>query len=192
MKKILTVALALLMVTGLTACGNAGNNNSSSQGSSTSANSTVDNSQSGESSESSQSGDSSEGSQSGDTAPEAAKLTAKLELISLDDRDPSVLRGVSIAGNQVGSTEFNNRKPALTPTQRAVSGYGCLNTETIRSITTPAPSPTLCPALQTTATFTIPRTRKIPPPLAGEASISIMRSRNPVTTISFSPARARQ
>lgn len=113
MKKILTVALALLMVTGLTACGNAGNNNSSSQGSSTSANSTVDNSQSGESSESSQSGDSSEGSQSGDTAPEAAKLTAKLELISLDDRDPSVLRGVSIAGNQVGSTEFNNRKPAL-------------------------------------------------------------------------------
>jgi len=50
------------------------------------------------------------------TAPaaEGAKLTGKLNLINLDDRDPSVLRGVIIKGNQVGTAEFNSRESSLT------------------------------------------------------------------------------
>ncbi|MBP0989979.1 MAG: hypothetical protein J5874_02230 [Oscillospiraceae bacterium] len=107
MKKLLTVVLALLMIVSLVACGKT-NNNNNSQGSNNSANSTGDNSQSG---------NSSENSQSGNTNPESAKLTGKLNLIELDDRDPSVLRGVVIKGNCAGTGDadgFNERESSLT------------------------------------------------------------------------------
>ena len=46
---------------------------------------------------------------------ESAKLDGKLHLIDLDDRDPSILRGVIITGNQAGTAEgFNGKKSSLT------------------------------------------------------------------------------
>ncbi|MDO4846496.1 MAG: hypothetical protein Q3977_07745, partial [Oscillospiraceae bacterium] len=46
---------------------------------------------------------------------EAAKLTGKLNLIELDDRDPSVLRGVVIKGNHAGTADgFNSKESSLT------------------------------------------------------------------------------
>ncbi|MCR5249233.1 MAG: hypothetical protein K6E50_01355 [Lachnospiraceae bacterium] len=43
-----------------------------------------------------------------------AKLTGKLNLIELDDRDPSVLRGVKTMGNSFGSQEdINGKDPSL-------------------------------------------------------------------------------
>ena len=46
---------------------------------------------------------------------ESAKLDGKLRLIDLDDRDPSILRGVIITGNQAGTAKgFNGKKSSLT------------------------------------------------------------------------------
>ena len=45
---------------------------------------------------------------------ENAKLDGKLYLIELDDRDPSILRGVIIKGNLAGTVEFNGRESSLT------------------------------------------------------------------------------
>ena len=46
---------------------------------------------------------------------ESAKLDGKLHLIDLDDRDPSVLRGVVIKGNQAGTADgFNSKESSLT------------------------------------------------------------------------------
>ena len=43
---------------------------------------------------------------------EAAMIPGKLNFIDLEDRDPSVLRGLSIAGNRAGTSEFNAKDPA--------------------------------------------------------------------------------
>ncbi|MBP3729686.1 MAG: hypothetical protein J6H18_05430 [Lachnospiraceae bacterium] len=114
MKKTLAIVLAFVLVLGLAACGSSGStsqsNNPSSSGnnsSNPSTNSTGDNQPSVN-----ESGNSNT-SQSGNNA-EAAKLTGKLNIINLDDRDPSVLRGVIIKGNQVGTAEFNSRESSLT------------------------------------------------------------------------------
>ena len=111
MKKILTVVLALLMIVSLVACGKT-NNNNSNQGNNNSANSTSDNSQS-ENNSGNESGNSNT-SQSGNNA-EAAKVTGKMNIINLDDRDPSVLRGIIVKGNCAGTADgFNNRESSLT------------------------------------------------------------------------------
>ena len=114
MKKTLAIILAVVLVLGLAACGSSGNtsqsNNPSGSGnnsSNPSTNSTGNDQQSGN-----ESGNSNT-SQSGNNA-EAAKLTGKMSIIDLDDRDPSVLRGVIIKGNQVGTAEFNSRESSLT------------------------------------------------------------------------------
>lgn len=50
-----------------------------------------------------------------ENTPGGAKLTGKLNIINLDDRDPSVLRGVTIKGNCAGTADgFNNRESSLT------------------------------------------------------------------------------
>ena len=55
------------------------------------------------------------GETSGDQTAQPAKLTGKLNLISLDDRDPSVLRGVAISGNCAGTADgFNSKESSLT------------------------------------------------------------------------------
>ncbi len=105
MKKSLILALALLMIVSLAACKG---NDHESTGTNPPASSTGDNQQSGN-----ESGNSNT-SQSGNNA-EAAKLTGKLNLIELDDRDPSVLRGVIIKGLSVGTADgFNGRESSLT------------------------------------------------------------------------------
>ena len=54
------------------------------------------------------------GAQSGYKLTVPAKLTGKLNLIELDDRDPSVLRGIKTLGNCVGSEEgINGKDPSL-------------------------------------------------------------------------------
>ena len=115
MKKTLAIILAVVLVLGLAACGSSGStsqsNNPSSSGNNSSnppASSTGDNQQSGN-----ESGNSNT-SQSGNTA-EPAKLSARINLIDLDDRDPSVLRGVTITGNQAGTADgFNSKESSLT------------------------------------------------------------------------------
>ena len=52
---------------------------------------------------------------SGSQSAEPAKLTGKLELIALEDRDPSVLRGLRIIGNGIGSQDdINGKASSLT------------------------------------------------------------------------------
>ena len=108
MKKILTLTLVLLMLVSMAACGS--NNNSGSNSANPPSNSTGEN----------QPSDNESGSGNGNTSQngnnaEPAKLTGKLNLIDLDDRDPSVLRGVVIKGNFAGSADgFNNKESSLT------------------------------------------------------------------------------
>lgn len=106
MKRILTLTLVLLMLVSMVACGN----NSSGNNSTNTPASSGENHPSGNESGSGN-GDA---SQNGNNA-EAAKLTGKLNLINLDDRDPSVLRGVTIKGNHAGSYDgINGKESSLT------------------------------------------------------------------------------
>ena len=105
MKKILALTLALLVLVSLAACGSCGSSGNNSTNNSAA---TGDDQQSGN-----ESGNGNT-SQSGNTA-EPAKLSARINLINLDDRDPSVLRGVTIKGNCAGTADgFNNRESSLT------------------------------------------------------------------------------
>lgn len=105
MKKLIMIALAIVMIVSLAACKG---NDTGSTGTNPPASSTGDNQQSGN-----ESGNGNT-SQGGNNA-EAAKLTGKLNLIDLDDRDPSVLRGVIIKGNCAGTADgFNGKESSLT------------------------------------------------------------------------------
>lgn len=56
-----------------------------------------------------------DGETSGDQTAQSEKLTGKLNLITLDDRDPSILRGVRIIGNSVGTQDdINGKESSLT------------------------------------------------------------------------------
>jgi len=104
MKKIITIALALLMVVSLVACGIVNNNQSGTN--------TPSNQQGNNASDNQGSNN---GNNQGDNTADETKLTGKLNLINLDDRDPSVLRGVTIEGNCAGTAEgFNNKEKSLT------------------------------------------------------------------------------
>ncbi len=111
MKRILAIVLVLLLLVGLSACGgktgpDAGNAGNASAASGSPAESQPSGNESGNG------GDNT--SQSGNNAA-AAKLTGKMDLIDLDDRDPSVLRGVTIKGNCAGTVEgFNSKESSLT------------------------------------------------------------------------------
>lgn len=104
MKKLLILALALLMIVSLTACKGS---DPGSTGTNPPASSTGDNQSSGNGSGNDNT------SQNGNNA-EAAKLTGKMNIINLDDRDSSVLRGVTVKGNCAGTAEFNSRESSLT------------------------------------------------------------------------------
>ncbi len=104
MKKIITIALALMMVVSLVACGTVNNNQSDTN--------TPSNQQGNNASDNQGSNN---GNNQGNNTAEGAKLNGKLNLINLDDRDPSVLRGVTIKGNCAGTAEgFNNKEKSLT------------------------------------------------------------------------------
>lgn len=105
MKKLIMIALAIVMIVSLAACKGSENGNNSTN---PPASSTGDNQQSGN-----ESGNGNT-TQSGNNA-EAAKLTGKMNIINLDDRDPSVLRGVVIKGNHAGSYDgINGKESSLT------------------------------------------------------------------------------
>ncbi|MBR3508123.1 MAG: hypothetical protein IKO03_05035 [Lachnospiraceae bacterium] len=98
---LLVVAMTLcLAACGKTEAGNSGN--SGNQGGSSSQASNDANGQEG-------STQGSQGNASGVTAQDSM-TPGKLYFMNLEDRDPSILRGVRICGNQVGSTEFNSKE----------------------------------------------------------------------------------
>ena len=102
-QRIICLLLAAWMVFCLAACKG---NDPGSSNPNPPANSTGENQQPGNESGST--------SQNDDPA-DGAKLTGKLDLINLDDRDPSVLRGVRINGLSVGTADsFNGREASLT------------------------------------------------------------------------------
>lgn len=105
-QRIICLLLAALMIVSLAACkGKKTDSNSTNPP----ANSTGNHQQSG-----SEPGNGS-ASQGGDQTTEGAKLTGKLNLINLDDRDPSVLRGVTVKGNCAGSYDgINGKESSLT------------------------------------------------------------------------------
>ena len=107
MKKILALTLAFLLLFGMAAC--AGNQQSGGNTTAAPTDNTEETQPAGSDTETTAAPES--------TAPaaEGAKLTGKIELIELDDRDPSVLRGMVIKGNQAGTAEgFNNKASSLT------------------------------------------------------------------------------
>ena len=107
MKKILAIALALFLFVGLIACKD-NNSPSSSNAPNPPANSEGENQKPDNTTAS--------GSNSQESnKPDGAKLSGKLNIIDLEDRDSSILRGVRIYGNQAGTLEgFNGRKASLT------------------------------------------------------------------------------
>lgn len=98
MRKILALSLALLMLAGLCACGKKSESSKTSE--------TASSSKAVETTTAKPASP-----DSADVAPEA-KLDGKLNFIVLEDRDPSVLRGVTLTGNRAGGETINARVPA--------------------------------------------------------------------------------
>ena len=104
-QRIICLLLSALLIVSLAACKG---NDPASTGTNPPASSTGDNQQSGNESGADNT------SQNGNNA-EAAKLTGKMNIINLDDRDPSVLRGVIIKGNCAGGYDgINGKESSLT------------------------------------------------------------------------------
>ncbi len=102
-KRFICIALAALMLLSLAACGKGSGNPKPS-----------DTTQPTGQAQTTPSGGEQPGAQTNPPA-QGAKLSGKLNIINLDDRDPSVLRGVVIKGNQVGSFDgFNGKESSLT------------------------------------------------------------------------------
>ena len=104
MKRILAIVIVVITVFVLASCGtgnNQGNTTTTNNGTTTTTNST---------------GEKDTTKTTETTAnPTGAKLTGSLNIIDLEDRDPSVLRGVRIAGNSVGkATGINGKEFSLT------------------------------------------------------------------------------
>ncbi len=104
MKRILAIVIVVITVFVLASCGtgnNQGNTTTTNNGTTTTTNST---------------GEKDTTKTTETTAnPTGAKLTGSLNIINLEDRDPSVLRGVRIAGNSVGqATGINGKESSLT------------------------------------------------------------------------------
>ena len=105
MKQYLALALALLMLVSLCACG-----------AKTVADETVP--ASDNTAESQPANEDTTGGAPAEAA--AAALTGKITLIDLDDRDASILRGVRIAGNCAGTAEGFNSKDASLDDVRCI------------------------------------------------------------------------
>ena len=104
-KRIVCLLLAALIVFAFAACGGGGG--TAPSGSGTPAQDQTPGDQ--------QAPQGGENAPSAAPAPAPAKLTGKLALIELEDRDPSILRGVRINGLNVGTADgFNGREYSLT------------------------------------------------------------------------------
>ena len=111
MKRLFALLITIIMVASLAACGtnnsNTNENNSSANGNESGG--TVDNN-----SNTNENNSSANGNESGGTV-ENAMIPGTLNFIELDDRDPSVLRGVTIKGNCAGTADgFNGKESSLT------------------------------------------------------------------------------
>lgn len=108
MKRLFALLITIIMVASLAACGTNNSNTNENNNTNPPASSTGDNQPSGNESGADNT------TQSGNNA-EAAKLTGKMNIINLDDRDPSVLRGVAIKGNHAGGYDgINGKESSLT------------------------------------------------------------------------------
>ena len=115
MKRILAIALALFLFVSLIACKD--NNSSNNSTTNAPANNAGENQPSGNSS-GNQSDSGNNDQNAGNT--ESAKLSGKLSIINLEDRDPSILRGIRICGNRAGTSEGINGKEASLTDVRCV------------------------------------------------------------------------
>lgn len=115
MKKILVLVLALFLFASLIACKDNNSGNSSATNAPT--NHAGENQPSGN-----QSGNQSDSGSNAQNAgnAESAKLSGKLSIINLEDRDPSILRGIRICGNRAGTSEGINGKEASLTDVRCV------------------------------------------------------------------------
>ncbi|MBQ7715762.1 MAG: hypothetical protein IJT70_07835 [Clostridia bacterium] len=113
MKKILTLILTLLILVSMVACG--GNNSpENNDNTAAPADTAADTQQTDSASDAAVESDTAGDPQGGDTA-EGAKLTGKVDLIELDDRDASILRGIRIMGNRIGTRDdINGKESSLT------------------------------------------------------------------------------
>ena len=98
-KRFLGLLMATVMVLALTACSKANNTTPAGTNQTTEQGQTQDNGN-GEA----------DANASGYQLTVPAKLTGKLNLIELEDRDPSILRGVSTYGESIGSVDDINGK----------------------------------------------------------------------------------
>ena len=115
-KSFLVMLLTAAMILTLAACGkenSVANQSGSNQSAGQSTTQTADNTQGGNGGESS-------AVQSGDQMVVPAKLTGKLNLIELDDRDPSILRGVQIWGESIGTVDDINGKESSLDDVRCI------------------------------------------------------------------------
>ncbi len=116
-KGLICLSLAMMMAFSLAACGKKDDSSTSSGAGQSTEQSQSNGTDSSQVTDSSQGNNSSEtgGDQSGDQLIVPAKLTGTLNLIEMDDRDPSILRGVRICGNQFGTQEdINGKDSSLT------------------------------------------------------------------------------
>lgn len=120
-QRIICFLLVAAMIVTLTACGkgndtpkpsNAGQTSGQEQSAGNDASQTG-NSQTGNN-------ENTGGETSGDQMIVPAKLTGKLNLIELEDRDPSILRGVRIIGNNAGTEDDINGKESSLDDVRCV------------------------------------------------------------------------
>jgi len=103
--KLVCGLLVVAMTLCLAACGKTESGNSGNSGNQGGSSSNVASSDSGQAGTS----QGSQGNASGVTAQDSM-TPGKLYFMNLEDRDPSILRGVHIAGNVCGSTEFNSKE----------------------------------------------------------------------------------
>ncbi len=102
--------LALILVLGLAACGSSGNTEPSGNAGNNSQSSTANNNAEGNSNSENNVPEKT----SGNTA-DVTMVPGVINLIKLDDRDPSVLRGVAIKGVNTGSYDgINGKESSLT------------------------------------------------------------------------------
>ena len=120
-RKLLSVLLAGVMVFSLAACGkkdDAAKPDDTAQSAAQSSAQTADNAQDTGSADT---GSSDTGnSDSGYKLTVPAKLTGKLNIIELEDRDPSVLRGIRIWGNNIGTGDDINGKESSLDDVRCI------------------------------------------------------------------------
>ncbi|MBR6321560.1 MAG: hypothetical protein IKR59_01710 [Lachnospiraceae bacterium] len=114
-KKLLCLLLILAMVLSLAACKKqGGNNDGSASGNSTAAPAAKSESTTADSNKTKSEKPAGNG---GQTA--SAMVPGKLNFITLDDRDSSVIRGITVYGNRCGSPEYN-AKPTATEGIRCI------------------------------------------------------------------------